>query len=91
MAEAMGCQAYWRPAEHSIRIRPDIPAAQQAVCLVHECIHAIFATAALKPDSLSEESVCSALDGPLTALFTDNPWLAGVLHQAVNHGKAIVK
>ena len=81
----------WIAGEHKILIRCDLPPAEQAATLMHELIHAIYSTYALKGRRLGEEDVCCQLEGPLVAVFTDNPWLAGVLHQAVNHGVPIVK
>jgi hypothetical protein len=84
-------QACWRPLYHEIVIRTDLPPAQQAACLIHEMLHAIFSLHGLNNENLTEEEVCGILDGPLTAVLTDNPWLAGVLYQAVVHGAPVVK
>lgn len=85
-----GISGSYSPALQVIEICTTDIAARQASTLVHELIHACFDVYRLKTDKLTEEDVCEALDGPLTALFTDNPLLAGMLHQAVNHGKPIL-
>ena len=70
----------WQEAE--ILIRNNIPPALQASVLVHELIHACFAVYNLQRTKLTEEDVCSLLDGPITALFTDNPELEPLLRDA---------
>lgn len=70
---------FYRPGTKSIYIDTDASPAVQARTLVHEALHACFDVFRLTDEGLDEEGVCGALDGPLTALFMDNPWLAPVV------------
>jgi hypothetical protein len=90
-ADAQGIVGSYSPGMHKVEIKADLPPAEQARVLVHELIHSCFDVYELKDRKLTEEDVCEILDGPLTALLTDNPMLIGVLHQAVNHGQPIVQ
>ena len=67
-----------------IHIQRSLSPAKQAVTL-------LFDAYGIKRERLSEEDVCTVLDAPLTALFADNPLLAGTLHQAVNHGRPFLE
>ena len=90
-SSAQGLNGGYTASMHRVEINTGLPPAEQAAVLVHELIHACFDVYGLKDEKLCEEDVCTALDGPLTALLTDNPTLPGVLHQAVNHGRNILE
>ncbi len=70
---------FYSPSNHTIYVDADQPPVRQARILLHEAVHAFFDTYRLTTESLDEEGVCEALDGPLTALLIDNPWLAPVV------------
>jgi hypothetical protein len=89
-ADEQGIDGSFSSRRHRIEIREDLPPAEQAKVLMHEIIHACFECFNLPHEKLDEERICLALDGPLTTVFTDNPWLIGVLHQAVTNGSRIV-
>lgn len=78
------------PAAHIIYITTEASPAAQASTLIHELIHACFQINGMPSDGLNEEDVCRGLEGPLTALFRDNPRLPGVIRKALTENKPIV-
>lgn len=76
--------------EQTIHIQKLEQPNEQARLLIHELTHAIFAGVGDRGKKLDEEQVCSMVDNGFAMIFQDNPELLGVLHQALNRGKAIV-
>ena len=73
----------------TISLAIDVSPEEQARVLIHELLHAAWEMAGAGK-TLTEEAVCETLDGPLAAIFSDNPHIFGVLRLALNHGEAIV-
>lgn len=78
-------------SKHTILIRHDLPPSKQASVLIHELIHACFDLHALRREKLTEEDVCEMLDGPITALLTDNGTLSRDLNDAIHFNIPIVR
>lgn len=64
---------------------------RQAEILIHELLHAAYHLGGIDNDKkLTEEEVCTGLDGPLTKIFMDNPNLLAVIMQALQRGVPVV-
>ena len=68
--------------ENVIRIKPHPTPTTLADTLLHECVHAMWWHAGFA-GSGEKEPVAQMLGVGLTALFRDNPWLAGWISGAV--------
>ena len=75
--------------EQLIRIRCDRSPQWQASVLVHELLHAAFNLAGLPTKGLTEEAVCSALEGPLALVLRDNHWLFDRLYRALSFNEPL--
>lgn len=60
--------------ERKIHVSPGLCPPEQASTLLHELLHAIWATRGLPP-RLNEEEVCTALAPALATVIRDNPLL----------------
>jgi hypothetical protein len=90
VADAESAAGLCQPDTQSIYIDSRKPPQYQAAVLIHELIHAIFASNSLRKTELCEEDVCGLLDNPLAALLRDNPKLLGVLMDALCRDVPIV-
>ena len=90
MADAESADGLCQPDTQSIYIDARKPPQYQAAVLIHELIHAIWASHNLKKTKLCEEDVCGFLDNPLAALLRDNPKLLAVLMDALSRDVPIV-
>ena len=83
VADAESAAGLCQPDTQSIYIDARKPPQYQAAVLIHELIHAIWASNSLKKTELCEEEVCGLLDNPLAALIRDNPKLLATLLDAL--------
>ena len=90
LADAESAAGLCQPDTQTIYIDSRKPPQYQASVLIHELIHAIWASCNLKKTELCEEDVCTLLDNPLAALLRDNPKLLDVLMDALTTGVPIV-
>lgn len=90
LSDAESADGLCRPDTQTIYINASKPPQYQAALLIHELIHAIFASTNSDKTGMTEEDVCMTLDNPLAALIRDNPELLKVLTAALTKGKAIV-
>jgi hypothetical protein len=68
--------------ESAIRLKPHPTPSTLVDTLLHECVHAMWWQAGLERTG-DKEPVAQMLGAGLTALFRDNPWLAGWISGAV--------
>jgi hypothetical protein len=90
LSDADSAEGICQPDTQTIYIRTDRTPQVQAAALIHELIHACFASFGLPKEGLNEEDVCTKLEIPLANVLRDNPRLPGVLRSALNEGKPIV-
>ncbi len=62
-----------------IEINAGLKASMQALVVVHECLHAMFATAMPPVDDQTEEAIVRALTPQILAWIRDNPRLISLL------------
>lgn len=79
------------PDTQTIYIRSDRSPQAQAAALIHELMHACFASFGLPKEGLSEEDVCTKLEIPLANVLRDNPRLPGVIRDALTKDKPVVR
>lgn len=90
LSDAESAQGLCRPDTQTIYIDNRKPPQYQAAILIHELIHAIFASTNSDSKDLTEEDVCMTLDNPLAAMIRDNPELLKVLTAALAKNRPIV-
>jgi hypothetical protein len=59
------------PSRKTIQVQDDLPDDEQAKVIWHELFHALWDVYDL-PEHVSEEELCTLLDGPITQLIGDN-------------------
>jgi Zn-dependent peptidase ImmA (M78 family) len=90
LSDVESAQGLCRPDTQTIYIDSRKPPQYQAAILIHELIHAIFASINSDRVNLTEEDVCMTLDNPLAALIRDNPELLKALTAALTKNRPIV-
>lgn len=86
-----GAAGAWHPREGVILISPEDAPEEQVATLWHEIIHAFHDCYPIESKRRDEESVCRALEMPLTNLFRDNPHLAEVIRRALEQRIPLVE
>lgn len=84
-----GADGYYHHELAEIVVASDINPFDQAEVLIHEIIHAVWASRRMPPRT-TEESVCTHLGRGLAAVMQANPHVVHALVGALNHGKPIV-
>lgn len=74
--------------DDGIELHPIQSPSEMATTLVHEIIHAIWATYRL-PKVVHEEQACLRLEGPLLAFLRDNRGVVKALQDAAEMGKPL--
>lgn len=83
-----GIVGVFKDRECLIEIAVEQSPQQQADTLIHELLHAIWATRNF-PDRMGEEAVCTRLASALATVIRDNPALCAVLERALCSGQPI--
>ena len=81
-SKTLECLGYYDSDDRTIAIKHPMPISTQIETLLHEILHSICDIWKLE-GGMSEEEVCSNLDGPLTKVFQDNPHLLAILALAL--------
>lgn len=80
------------PDAQRLYVNPTMQPQAQACTLIHELIHAMFDAFALKHQQIGdEETICRALEVPLSNVIRDNPKLMEVLGKALRENKPFLK